>query len=518
MRNADREAERAVLGALLIEPLRTSDAAALLQPDDFSEKRNRHVYEALLSLVARGDPVDSVTVSHELAEMGTLQSVGGRTYLAELHSCVTSSAYLIHHARIVAARARARRLVALLSGGVARIASGTPSHAELDEIAADLNRALDAVAATGSPGQPAGPVLVRMETVAPEPVVWLWPNRIALGKLSLLAGDPKLGKSTVSLDIAARVTRCGPWPDAPSALQSAGAVLILSAEDDPSDTIRPRLDAAGADPAMVSVLRAVRERSGAAERPFSLETDIAHLETALLARPETKLAIIDPVSAYLGRTDSHNNADVRGLLAPLSALAAKHRVAVLAVTHLNKGSGSALHRTMGSLAFTAAPRSIWLVASDPENSSRRLFLPNGSNIGEPVGGLAFALNRPEGALAAAVQWEFGSVALTADEVLAAQSAENGSERARAQRFLSDELAGGAVQSDDVLGAAKEKGISEKTLRRAATDLHIKPRKSAFGGPWLWELPCEDGQAGAQDGHSQCTGTFDDDGHLGAVGI
>jgi len=179
-----------------------------------------------------------------------------------------------------------------------------------------------------------GPVLHCFADIASKQLHWLWPGRIPLGKLTLLIGDPGLGKSLLTADIASRVSRGTSFPD--GAVCESGSVIFLSAEDDAADTIRPRLDVAGADVFRVHTLDAVRvQLSGGSvtEKAFNLETDCTHLESALSQHPDVRLIVIDPLSAYLGGTDSHSNAEIRGLLSPLAALAARCEVAVLAVTH-----------------------------------------------------------------------------------------------------------------------------------------------------------------------------------------
>ena len=180
-----------------------------------------------------------------------------------------------------------------------------------------------------------GPVLVCLADVEPRDVEWLWPRRIALGKITMLAGDPGLGKSFCSVDIAARISAGLAWPDLPDRPQSPGGVIILSAEDALDDTIRPRLDAAGADPSRVCALQAIQEIDPVTRRlrrrGFHLDKDLANLEGALRQMPGCRLVVIDPISSYMGDANSHNNAEVRGLLAPLSDLAARHRVAVLCI-------------------------------------------------------------------------------------------------------------------------------------------------------------------------------------------
>jgi putative DNA primase/helicase len=233
------------------------------------------------------------------------------------------------------------------------------------------------------------PVTVCLANVQPEPLHWLWPGRIPLGKLTLIAGDPGLGKSFVTLDVAARVSSGTPWPDLPDEETASGSVILLSAEDDLADTIRPRLDAAGADAARVVALKGVLLPESAGVTHFSLAMDIPQLEEVILQVEDVRLVVIDPVTAYLGRADGHKNAEIRGLLAPLAELASAHRVSVVCVTHLNKAAGTkALYRAMGSLAFAAAARAVWLVTRDKDDPARRLMLPAKMNLAPEVTGLA----------------------------------------------------------------------------------------------------------------------------------
>jgi len=200
------------------------------------------------------------------------------------------------------------------------------------------------------------PEVIRLADVSPEQVEWLWPGRIAVGKLTVLAGNPGLGKSLATLDIAARVSVGKCWPDNRWEQQPIGGVVLLSAEDDLGDTIRPRLDAHGADVTRIVALKSIKGADGAGDynRLFDLSRDLEHLRAAIGTVENCRLIVVDPISAYLGKTDSHKNSDVRGVLSPLADLAAETRVAILAVSHLRKGEGAAIYRTMGSLAFVAA--------------------------------------------------------------------------------------------------------------------------------------------------------------------
>ena len=153
---------------------------------------------------------------------------------------------------------------------------------------------------------------VRMADVTPEPVRWLWPGRFALGKLSLIAGEPGLGKSFLTLDMASRVSCGAGWPCDGSVRSDPGGVVLLSAEDDLKDTIRPRLDAAGADCSRIEAMQAIyrpdHRRGTEVAVPFTLVEHIHHMETLIRKVGACKLVVVDPVSAFLGATDSHNTA------------------------------------------------------------------------------------------------------------------------------------------------------------------------------------------------------------------
>jgi hypothetical protein len=367
----------------------------------------------------------------------------------------------------------------------------TRKEAGLDDagIRAELNDLADNAKVVGPPEPAEGPVLVSLADVKPEPVSWLWHGRVALGKLTLLVGDPGLGKSFVTLDIAARLSKGRPWPDAPAVPTPVGGAVLLNAEDDPADTIRPRLDAADADLFRIKVLQAVqRKRRDKRGDSFCLQTDIPALEEAIRAVRDCRVVVIDPITAYLGRTDSHNNAEVRGLLAPLTALAAEHDVAVLAVTHLNKSQGGpAIYRAMGSLAFAAAARAVWGIIKDKDDPQRRLFLPVKNNLGGDAYGLAYSIV-PSGS-AAVVAWEPDPVTISADDALAndagKRSTVNDNE---AVAWLREALKNGPMASTEVLAQAKANGFTEKAIRRALEHLGGSTKKGAFDGGWRWTLP------------------------------
>src|SRR5262249_8218950 len=216
------------------------------------------------------------------------------------------------------------------------------------------------------------PVITRLSDVTPQPVRWLWRGRIRIGKLTVLDGDSGLGKSLLSTDLAARISKARLMPDnTANDLRDPAGVVILSAEDDPSDTICPRLKATGADLSRIVLLAGLRD-SDSVRLPTLADLEaIRHAITLVNA----KLVIIDPLMAYLpGRVDSHRDQDIRSSLAPLAALAAETGVAVLVIRHLNKTEGkNALYRGGGSIGIIGAARSGLLVAQDPEDEERRIL-------------------------------------------------------------------------------------------------------------------------------------------------
>jgi len=322
-----------------------------------------------------------------------------------------------------------------------------------------------------------------MSEVKPRGIDWLWPGRIAQGKLSLVVGDPGQSKSTLITAIAAHVTRGQGWPDGGRCPE--GSVVLASAEDDPEDTIRPRLDAAGADSSRVHLLEHVLGTDGRREH-FGLR-HVDELDRLLSSLGDVRMVSIDPISAYVGETDSHKNADVRGLLAPLCAVAARHRVALIAVSHLNKGtSAAAIYRTTGSLAFVAAARACLLVATPEDQPDLRYLLTIKNNLAALDGGIAYRVRTTEGGVPY-VEWVPGSIDISADEALATSPAEETSATRDCARWLAELLASGPKPAKAVLAEADEYGFTSKVVRRARERLEVRTRKADFKDGWMWEL-------------------------------
>lgn len=334
-----------------------------------------------------------------------------------------------------------------------------------------------------------------IEDVQAVPIHWLWPERIACGKLTILAGDPGLGKSQITAALAGIVTTGGLWP-VDGSKSDQGAVIFLSAEDDCGDTIRPRLEAVGADLSKCFILDQIQESNengNVISRFFNLKTDLAWLYEAICKIGNVRLIVIDPITAYLGGVDSHKNADVRTLLCPLSELAAYCKLAIVGVTHLNKSNTQeAMQRVSGSGAFVATARAGYFVIKDKANPSRRLLLPIKNNIAKDTGGLVFSVQSAEianGIQTSRVEWEKEPVTITADEAMRIDLEARNGELDKAKNFLLELLENGPVKSKEAKSQYQDKGIAKRTIERAIKELGIESFAVPEEGKnvWFWKF-------------------------------
>ena len=329
------------------------------------------------------------------------------------------------------------------------------------------------------------PLIVQISDVEPTQTSWLWKDRIPFGKITILDGDPGLGKSLVTLDLAARLSTGRPMPEeAPCDLDAAADVMLLNCEDELSDTIRPRLDAAKADAERIHVFTAIKWPGGDALPSLSddLQIDQALQET------KARLLIVDPLMAYLPG-NSHRDQDVRQVLAPLAALASSRQVAVFVVRHLNKSyGGSPIYRGGGSIGIIGAARSALLVAKDPDDRDRRILAVSKANLSAPATALAYRV--VEHGSVARIEWD-GRTDHDADQLLRPESPERLLAIEEAMEFLEAELEAGPLPSERVLEKGKQAGHSSATLRRARARLGIKSKKVGKPGEkqyWKWMPP------------------------------
>lgn len=359
-----------------------------------------------------------------------------------------------------------------------------------------------------------GVILVNGDDLKPEPISWLWPDWLALGKLHVLAGAPGQGKTTIALSFAATVTTGTTWPDG-TRCHLAGNILIWSGEDDPADTLLPRLIAAGADRSRIYFVSGTRIEGEVC--PFDPARDMTNLKAAAERIGNIRMLLVDPIaSAVVG--DSHKNTEVRRALQPLVDLAASMNAALVGITHFSKGGQGMdpAQRVIGSVAFTAVARVVLVAAKvlGDDGEDRRILARGKSNIGPDDGGLTYALEQVEalpGIHASRIVWGV-QVQGTARELLAEPSErETESPRAGATEFLRARLALGTCPAKTLQDEADDAGISWRTVRRAADKLGVIKRKGGMDSGWYWSLPSAEGghqrPEGAEPVHLKNVGTF-----------
>jgi hypothetical protein len=315
--------------------------------------------------------------------------------------------------------------------------------------------------------------LITLDTVTPEAVNWLWNDRIPIGKLTQLAGDPGVGKSFLSLKIASAISRGEALPGSKKP-QSPSRSLILSIEDGYADTMRPRVDAMGGDPSKIVV-----PKRGFIPSTMSIE----RLER-WVKRIGPALVIFDPIISFTGKADTTKASEVRAFLSPLMVLAETYSFACIIIIHLNKQAGSkAIYRGNGSIDFAAACRSAFLVAEDPEQPERRVLAHVKNSLKARQPSLTYYLTEKDG-----FRWG-EEVSMTADDLLAPGETRNREARQleAAKGFLAEVL---PMASEELFSQGDTRGISKRTLFRAKEEMGIKAKKAGLTGGWIW-MPVED---------------------------
>lgn len=337
-------------------------------------------------------------------------------------------------------------------------------------------------------------IIKNMEDITPKAIKWLWDQKIAKGKLTLIAGHPGLGKSQISLSIAAAVSNGSPWYGTTENREEK-QVIVLSAEDAAEDTIVPRLIVCKATQTNIKILEAVREEKGGI-RSFDLTKDIQNLRALFKQLGNVGCVVIDPITAYLGEADSHKNAEVRAVLSQFTDIAAEFGVAIIAVTHLNKsGNTNAQMSIMGSLAFVAAARAAWLVAKDEDD--KRYFVPMKNNLAVDSKGLTYELESVsfsnsfgEEIKTSKIVWN-GETDKKADDLLKTISKKTGrpdAEKEEAKEFLSELLNENpdGLSKDEILASAKAAGISARTIARAREEMGIESISAGTRNARKWK--------------------------------
>ena len=287
---------------------------------------------------------------------------------------------------------------------------------------------------------------VRCADITSANVSWLWEPYLARGKLAVLDGDPGTGKSFVTIDLACRISRGLPMPGADTANEGAASVLLLNAEDDARDTIRPRVLAANGDPERVRVFASP---GIGLERVPRFPEDFDRLEAAV-RETRAALVVIDPMMAFFPPdVCANNNQSICTALLPLSAMAADTGACVLLVRHLRKSGGaSAIYRGVGSIGILGAVRTGLMIARHPDDPELRVLSLSKTNIGPPGQSLGFRLGGSEASGQTVVNWT-GPLDVTTDDLFGAcVPLRAGSRtRERAAEWLRQFLASGRAPRD-----------------------------------------------------------------------
>ncbi|HET7052459.1 MAG TPA: DnaB-like helicase N-terminal domain-containing protein [Solirubrobacterales bacterium] len=477
------EAEGSVLGAMLVAAPtlpRVIDDVKLDAPDFYLDK-HRLIFAAIRDLYRASQPVDELSVADALKRRGKAEQAGGRHYLSELAAKVPSAANAQHYAEIVKREAveAAKREVGrgLLNGLV---------PAEAIERLRELE----------TPGAGASSLVSFSEIVA-RPVRFAWRDRLALGKITLLSGRPKIGKGLLYSHLLAEVTR----GTLDGELDGPRRAIVVTTEDEPGDTLKPRLMAGGADLSLVSYFT-----MGSLDDPvpFRVPGDAAELSRRV-AETDAALVVLDPLVEFLdGRLDANKSQGVRHALASLNGIAREHGCAVLAIAHLNKGlSKDALLRVEGSAAFTQIVRAGLMLGFDPsdpdeEEGSQRVLAVSSTNLSKVPPSLAYEISE------AVVEGDGGEPIKTARIHLVGESAavshdllghreddESRADHDEATEFLLAELEGGPKPASEIQRARHAAGIGPGALKRAKRQLGVKSTKAGMGGGWIWALPEHD---------------------------
>jgi 5S rRNA maturation endonuclease (ribonuclease M5) len=294
------------------------------------------------------------------------------------------------------------------------------------------------------------------EDLAPEVTKWAWTGHIARGAITFIEGDPGDGKSVLTCDLAARWSSGMAMPDgSANPFGNHVMVVMVSAEDDLNMTISPRLRAHGADMSKVLCVAGGHKPT----EPFDLSLHLAALER-MIVKYDVKIVVLDPIMAFLGvATDSHNDASVRKALGPLAMMARRRGVAVVVVRHLNKGTGKAIYRGGGSIAFVGAARAAFLVSQHPDDEDKRVMVVVKNNLGPKGGGLVYQIVEDAKYKVAKIRWE-GKLDTNAQDLL-----DGGDERPHEIiDFLQKLCADKPLSWKEIVKCGRDAGYTENALR------------------------------------------------------
>lgn len=460
--------ERCVLGCVLLASTQQVNGVwekvtSLVVEDDFYHNDNRMIFNAMQRLANAGRPVNDIAFVAE--EAGSISSLS----LDHCMEAVPHSLHVVYYCDQLRDLGERRRAIRKAHEDIAK--------------ACDRNRSMDFTSWDTSKA---------IECFERRQVNWLWDQRIAKGCMTLISGAPGVGKSFLLCDLVARVTVGDRWPDGSPC--EVGHVLLISAEDDPNYTLRPRLEDAMANLKNVRLLQ---------QMPLGMwdMTQTDYLISDLEKHPETTMIVIDPIGSYLGDTvDAHRDNEVRRVLAPIVSICQERSIALVIIAHTRKdASGSADDAVLGSRAFTGLARTAWHVYSDPADRQVKAFLAGKNNLAAPADGLSYRIEHEP----TRVVFDREPIQMTADEWRAekfsrggngqSQNAGRPEKKSAAVDWLLDSLIGepDGLPASFLLERGQAQGFGERTLRTAKKSLGVASVKRGSVNYWTIEPDSED---------------------------
>jgi hypothetical protein len=474
-------AEGGTLGSMIVDNAVIDLVSERLIAEDFYRAEHKIIFDAIRESWKVNKTFDLIVLRDWLVSKGQLESIGGIEYLQEVANSVPSSASWDYYADSVREHSILRnKYLAKTAYLKALESSGT-----IKERLANAEAVEEALPYYGVNGHSKLVTQLICE-VEPKQIKWLWDNRIPLGMISLVVGLPGQGKSFVSLDIAARLSRGTRWPDGSPC--PMGETLIFAFEEDVSIATRPRLDAMGADTTKIHVFNCI-DAHGVMSDLIDVHYHLTILEKFCKDHPDIKLVVFDPVNSALGQTDQNNQTEVREVMTLLAKFAERTGISIIGISHFAKRSDtSALYKTVGSISFGAVARSVWCVHRDPPNEQNpyppRLFLPVKANYSIEVQGMSFDIVNN------AVEWSSDSINTTADDAVRAnqKKQQGNNSRHEAIEFIKKSLSDGIEHwCEEIYEAAEEMGISRQRISNASRDIGVKKRRCPIDKKSFWSI-------------------------------
>lgn len=389
-----------------------------------------------------------------------------------------------------------RRCGMLAIAEIARkLPMGQTTPTEIGDLVDRLGRVKDAMEGRN---QQARRLRVRkVSDIESKPIDWFWPQRFSCGALTIITGMPGATKSTVVMDIAARISNGEPWPDG-SGKAPRGGVILFGAEDDPEKVVRPRLEAAQADLEMIRFVDGAEEGQQDWLSPITIDRDLELVREQLDAFPECRAIVFDPLSQYV-ECQENSNSETRAVLMPLVQLAQERNVAVIAMMHLNKKSDAMMiQRIAGASSYGQIARHIIFIGDDPDDTTggeerRRAMIVAKNSYGRINCGQLYRIATSRDG-SPRVEWERGTVEMDAERLNpkpAGVSKEYQDQRAEAVESLRELLADGCRTAAEVHQRMEDMGYGRRQVDFAARTLNVskkQDRQEGRGRTWMWSLP------------------------------